>query len=141
MIELNSTFFIQFVNFVLILILLNVILIGPIRRILKKRAEHMAGQMDAIEKFAADADGKMKNYESALDEARKDAVAVRMELKDAGLAKEKELLGAAGQVVAEELKAARAEISSQAGAAKSALTSGVDALAGKAVGKILGGAA
>jgi len=141
MIDLNSTFFIQFVNFVLILILLNVILIGPIRRILKKRAEHMAEQMGAIEKFAADADAKMKNYESALDEARKAAVGVRMGLKDEGLAVEKDLLSSAGQAVADELKAARAEIASQAGAAKGALEKGVDALAGKAVGKILGGAA
>ncbi len=141
MIDINSTFFVQFVNFVLSLILLNVILIGPIRRMLQKRSAHMAEQAGAIERFSSDAESKLANYEQALDAARKDAVAVRMRFKDEGLAKEKDLLTEAGEAVAAELKAARSEISSQASAAKQALEKGVDELAGKAVNKILGGAA
>ena len=70
MIDLNATFFVQFVNFVLILILLNVILIGPIRRVLKKRAEFVASQMEGIESFTSSADTKLKDYEAALDAAR-----------------------------------------------------------------------
>ena len=67
MIDLNATFFVQLVNFVLILILLNVILIGPIRKILKKRAEFVASQMEGIESFASSADAKLKDYELSLD--------------------------------------------------------------------------
>ncbi len=141
MIDLNATFFVQFVNFVLILILLNVILIGPIRRILKKRAEHMAAQMEGIEGFTAGAAAKLADYEKALDLARQQATAGRVALKEEGLAQEKTLLDAAGAEAAKSVQAARSEIASQADAAKKALGAGVEGLASKAVAKVLAGAA
>jgi F-type H+-transporting ATPase subunit b len=141
MIDLNATFFVQFVNFLLILILLNVILIGPIRRILKKRAAFVASQMEGIESFTTTADTKLKDYEKALDQARQQATAGRLELKAEGLAKEKALLEAAGAEAAGQVQAARADITAQANAAREALKAGVSGLASKAVGKVLSGAA
>ena len=41
MIELNWTFFVQFANFVITLMVLNLVLYRPIRGIIKKRAEAM----------------------------------------------------------------------------------------------------
>ena len=137
MIDLNATFFVQLVNFVLILILLNVILIGPIRRVLKKRAEFMASQMEGIESFTASADAKLKGYESALEAARVAATAGRMAMKAEGQAKEKEMLDAAGAEAVSTLQAAKAEIASQAAAAKKALEGKVSGLASKAVARVL----
>ena len=137
MIDLNATFFVQLVNFVLILILLNVILIGPIRRVLKKRAEFMASQMEGIESFTTSADTKLKDYESALDAARVAATAGRMAMKADGQAKEKALLEVAGAEAATKLQAAKAEIASQASAAKKALEGKVSGLASKAVARML----
>ena len=137
MIDLNATFFVQLVNFVLILILLNVILIGPIRKILKKRAEFVASQMEGIESFTTSADTKLKDYELALDAARAAATAGRMAMKAEGQAKEKELLEAAGAEAASKLQAARAEISAQSAAAQKALEGKVSGLASKAVAKVL----
>ena len=82
MIDLNATFFVQFVNFFLILILLNVVLIGPIRRILKKRADFVSSQMHSIEQFTTSAATKLADYEKALAEARQQAVAARIALKE-----------------------------------------------------------
>jgi F-type H+-transporting ATPase subunit b len=137
MIDLNATFFVQLVNFVLILILLNVILIGPIRRVLKKRAEFMASQMEGIESFTTSADTKLKDYESALDAARVAATAGRMAMKADGQAKEKALLEVAGAEAATKLQAAKAEIASQSAAAKKALEGKVSGLASKAVARVL----
>ena len=137
MIDLNATFFVQLVNFVLILILLNVILIGPIRRVLKKRAEFMASQMEGIESFTTSADTKLKDYESALDAARVAATAGRMAMKAEGQAKEKELLDAAGADAVAKLQVAKAEIASQSAAAKKALEGKVSGLASKAVARVL----
>jgi F-type H+-transporting ATPase subunit b len=137
MIDLNATFFVQLVNFVLILILLNVILIGPIRKMLKKRAEFVASQMEGIESFTTSADTKLKDYELALDAARAAATAGRMAMKAEGQAMEKELLEAAGAEAATKLQAARAEISAQSAAAKKALEGKVSGLASKAVAKVL----
>ena len=137
MIDLNATFFVQLVNFVLILILLNVILIGPIRRVLKKRAAFIASQMEGIESFTATADGKLKGYEQALDQARQEATAGRMAMKAEGLAKEKAVLDAASAEAASKVQAARAEIAAQSEAAKKALKAQVSGLASKAVSKVL----
>lgn len=140
MIDLNATFFVQFVNFLLILILLNVVLIGPIRRILKKRAEFVASQMEGIDSFTATADTKLRDYEKALDAARQQATTGRMEMKAEGLVKEKALLDAAAADAAERVQAARADIAAQSDAARKALKAGVAGLAQKAVSKVLGAA-
>lgn len=141
MIDLNATFFVQLVNFLLILILLNVILIGPIRRMLKKRAEFVAAQMGEIEQFAGSADTKLADYEKALDLARQQATAGRLEMKAEGQAKEKTLLEAAAAAAASQLQSARSDIAAQTATAKKALGAGVTGLASKAVAKVLSGAA
>ncbi len=137
MIDLNATFFVQVVNFLLILILLNVILIGPIRRMLKKRAEFMASQLEGIESFTSSADGKLKDYEAALDAARAAATAGRMAMKEEGQAKEKAILDAAAAEAASKVQAARADIAAQSDAADKALKGKVSGLASKAVAKVL----
>ncbi|MEA4855910.1 MAG: hypothetical protein AAGU21_21285 [Solidesulfovibrio sp.] len=137
MIDLNATFFVQAVNFLLILILLNVILIGPIRRMLKKRAEFIASQMEGIESFTTSADTKLKDYEAALDAARTAATAGRLSMKAEGQVKEKAILDAAGAEAAAKVQAARADIASQSEAANKALVAKVSGLASKAVAKVL----
>lgn len=141
MIDLDYTFFVQLINFVLILILFNVLLVAPIRKIMKKRAEFMGSQMDSIENFTSSADKKLTDYEKALDEARKVATQERLSLKQQGLDQEKDILGKVGADVAESLGKARTEIAAQSQSAKGALEAGVDAMAKKAVGRILGGVA
>ena len=140
MIDLNATFFVQFVNFLLILILLNVVLIGPIRRILKKRATLVASQMEGIESFTSAAAAKLSDYEKALDLARQQATAGRMELKAEGLVKEKEMLDAAGAEAVQTVQSAKAEIAAQSEVARKTLATGVSGLAQKAVSKVLGAA-
>lgn len=141
MIDLNATFFVQFVNFILILILLNVILIGPIRRLLKERAELMASQLDGIDGFTGAADSKLKDYQAALDAARKAAASERLALKDEALGREKVILAEANDKMSKTMSAARADIETQSEAARKSLAAGVEPLAVKVVGRVLGGAA
>jgi F-type H+-transporting ATPase subunit b len=141
MIDLDYTFLVQLINFVLILILFNVLLVAPIRKIMKQRADFMGTQMESIEKFASSSDKKLADYEKALDDARKAATQDRMALKQQGLDQEKDILAKVGTDVAESLGKARTEIASQTKAAKGVLEAGVDAMAKKAVGRILGGVA
>lgn len=141
MIDLNATFFVQFVNFFLVLIFLNVVLIKPIRRAIKKRADFFASQMHAIEQFTGTADTKLADYQKALDAARQQAVAARLAMKDEAQAKEKAVLDAAAEDAAQTVRSAREEIVSQSAAAQKALSADVTDLATKAVAKVLSGAA
>ena len=81
MIDLDYSFFIQLVNFIITLVVLNILLIDPIRKIIKKRQEVMAEKLGKIEQFTGQAEGKVKDYQAALDEARRQGVDVRKQKK------------------------------------------------------------
>ncbi|MGE4552443.1 MAG: ATP synthase F0 subunit B [Desulfovibrionaceae bacterium] len=134
----DKSIFIQFVNFVLTIVVLNALLFNPIRGIIKKRKELMAGQLESIEKFNEQAAVKVKDYEKALDVARKQAVEVRTEMRQVGVTEEQKILSAAGVQAAKTLKDAQADISKQVSAAMTQLAKEVDGFAQKAADKILG---
>ncbi|WP_147819808.1 ATP synthase F0 subunit B [Salidesulfovibrio onnuriiensis] len=129
---------IQAINFLVTLVVLNFLLLKPVRGIIRKRKEHMASQLSQIEKFTADADGKLKNYEEQLAVARKDGNEIRAQYKDQATVEETKLLSAAGEDAASTLKAAHAEIQSQVKTAMDQLSKDVEAFAAKATDKILG---
>lgn len=129
---------IQAINFLVTLIVLNFILLNPVRQMIRKRKELMAGQMDKIETFTADADGKLKDYEEQLAAARKEGNEIRAQFKDEATAEETKLLSAAGEDASSSLKAARTEIDGQVKAAMDQLSKDVEKFAAKATDKILG---
>lgn len=137
MIDLDSTFFIQFINFVITLVVVNFLLIRPIRDIIAKRNDHMSGMVDSAETFTADAENKLKDYQKQLDAARQEGTAKRNTLKDEGSAEEKTILSAAGEKAASTLKAERDAVASEVDTAMTGLKGQVDALAGKVADKVL----
>ncbi|MEF2144635.1 MAG: ATP synthase F0 subunit B [Desulfovibrionaceae bacterium] len=134
----DKSLFIQLVNFILTILLLNWVLIKPIRSIIQKRKELMAERMGNIEKFSGDAETKLKDYEAALDAARKEGNEIRNQFKGEASATEQSLMSAAGQEAAATLKDAQAQIKTQVSGAMDELKKGVDAFAQKATNKILG---
>jgi F-type H+-transporting ATPase subunit b len=138
---LNQWFFVQLVNFLVILVLLNIVLVKPVRRMLSKRAETMAAQTSEIEGFTSSADSKIKNYQAVLEGARGEAVNARQALREEGLAKEKSILEDAGTQASGTLKAAQAQVSKESAAALESLLAGVSGMADKAAAKILGASA
>lgn len=137
MIDIDVSFFIQMVNFLIAWMLLNLVLIGPIRGIIRKRAEFTAAQVEAIEKFNLEATTKVKDYEAKLDAARKAGVEERTRQKEAALAEEAGIVGAASKQAADVVAAARSDVEAQVFSAMKSLTAEVDKLAAKAVDKIL----
>ncbi len=128
----------QTINFLVTLVVLNFILYKPIREVIRKRKELMAGQMSQIEKFTADAESKLKDYEEQLAAARKQGNEIRAQFKDEATAEETKLLSAAGEDAAFTLKAARTEIDGQVKTAMEQLSKDVEQFAAKATDKILG---
>ena len=135
---LDKWIFVQFVNYILVLVVLNAVLIAPIRRMLKLRADHVAAKTSEIEGFTGAADGKIKGYEASLEAARREAAQTRMKLREEGSAQEKAMLEAAGAQAAATLKDARAKVHSESKAAYDTMLAGVSGMADKAASKILG---
>ncbi|MDQ7031860.1 MAG: ATP synthase F0 subunit B [Desulfonauticus sp.] len=138
MIDLNFTFFIQLVNFLIALMVLNLILYRPIRGIISKRAEFMSSRLEEIEKFTSAAEEKLESYNSALEEARKQAQSIRLELKEQGYLEEKSLLEKAMSEAAALIKEARAKFEQEKQVALKALEAKVADYAGKVASKVLG---
>jgi F-type H+-transporting ATPase subunit b len=137
MIDLNYTFFVQLVNFLVILTVLNLILFRPIRGIIKKRAEVMSEKLGSIEDFAAKAEANLESYKAALSGARVEAQQLRMTLRAEGAAVESSVLAEAGAEAAEKVAAARKEIDGQKQAALKALRAQVSSYAKNVAGKVL----
>lgn len=71
MLDLNITLVFQLVNFFIALFMLNILLIRPIRTIIKKRngiMDDMAGEADSFETQAAE---RLAEYEAELARARR----------------------------------------------------------------------
>lgn len=137
MIELNYTFFVQLVNFLVILTVLNLILFRPIRGIIKKRAEVMSEKLGSIETFTAEAEAKLEGYKASLTGARVEAQQLRVALKAEGAEVEAEVLTTAGAEAAQKVAAARKEIDGQKQAALKALQGNVADYAKSVADKVL----
>lgn len=138
MIDLDKTFLIQLVNFLITLVFLNALLIRPIRQKIAERNALMSGQLGTIETFSAQADEKLKGYQDAIDAARRDGLELRKQMRAEGTGEEQAIMSAAGKAVAAEMKSAQADIAGQVASAKQTLAADVATFAQKATAKILG---
>ncbi|NLY42036.1 MAG: ATP synthase F0 subunit B [Desulfovibrionales bacterium] len=137
MIDLDFTFFVQLVNFLLILSVLNLVLYRPIRGIIKKRAEIMDEKLGSINGFTADAEAKLANYAAALSGSRTEAQAVRMALREEGQAAETDVLSVATNEAAQKIAVARQDIDAQKQSALKALRAEVAGYAKDVAHKVL----
>ncbi|QJT09941.1 ATP synthase F0 subunit B [Oceanidesulfovibrio marinus] len=138
MIDLDVTFIVQFINFLVTLFVLNYLLVKPIRAKIQERQQSMDAMASEIEKFSEQAERKLEDYEEALAEARKAGTSERIKMKDAGEAEQEKIVSAAQSAAQADLSQARSEIESQAKAALETLRSQVDSMAAKAADKVLG---
>lgn len=74
MIELNFTFFIQIINFLLLIFILNKLLYKPILKILEEREERISGGQQAAKKLIEDSQGYVSDYNQQLHNAKIDAM-------------------------------------------------------------------
>jgi F-type H+-transporting ATPase subunit b len=138
MIDLDQTFFIQLVNFLVTVVGLNVLLISPIRAKIQERNTLMAGQLATIENFTSSADEKLKSYEQALDSTRQQGLELRKQMRAEGATEEQQIMSVAGKDVAATMKANQEAIAAQVATAKQTLSADVEKFAQKATAKILG---
>ena len=137
MIELNLTFFVQLVNFLVLLAILNYFVYRPIREIARKRSEKMSADLTEIEEFTGQSEKKIEDYQAALDKARKEGDQVRTDLKAEAVQEEKKILSEAGEEGSKELNAARQEIASERDRARGELEKQVKDYASKVADKVL----
>lgn len=138
MIEINASLFIQVVNFLLMLLVLNYLLYRPIQGILRQRREKIDGFESDIERLIEKAENRQIEIEAQIDEARQEGFSKKEEVKGQGLEEEKRVLDEANTRAEEALHKIREQISEEIVVAREALKADLEAFSADLAQKILG---
>jgi len=138
MLTIDYSVFIQIVNFLVLIFLLNIILYRPIRKILKERRD----EMDSLEGAAGGLQEKAAKHARELEEntaaARREGYGEREHLRSEALDSEKKMYQEATASAAEKMEEASKERVAVLGGIRQALEKEVDLFSRELAAKILG---
>jgi len=137
-IKLDWTLFLQFVNFLILMAVLNALLFKPLRAALQARRETIEGSKAKVQDLDEQVQAQIARYEAQLQEARQQGAQERATLRKAAQEEEARILGEANQTSAEKLQTIKEQIQVEASAARQALRNESEALAKEIAGKVLG---
>ena len=138
MIELNLSFVIQLINFGILVLVLNVFLYKPIRKVLADRRQVIDSAREKTESVDAEVQIKMSQYEARLNAAKTEANAHRAEALKLAQAEEAVVLEKARKQASDSLASIRDRVAKEAGEARELLKKQAEALSGDICEKILG---
>ena len=134
----DESVFIQIVNFLLIIWILNLVLYKPIRNILIQRKEKIAGLDENIETMNRDAKEKDDAFASGIKEARSKGLKEKEALLQEGADEEREIIEKINQKAQADLAEMREKIAKDAEDVRTTLQKEIDAFANAIGEKILG---
>ena len=134
----DYTLFIQMVNFLVLLFVLNLILFRPIRKIMRERNQIVDNFNSDIASLTDSAQESMGQFEQKVQEARKEGVARVQSMKDEGEEVEAELIAATTREVQAKIEEARNRVASDIQEARAQLQTQVQAFTVAVTEKILG---
>ena len=138
MISLNIAFFIQAANFLLLMLILNIFLYRPIRKILADRAVEISGAIAKVADVDKDVQEKMAQYETRLREAKAKASEERGLLKKGALAEEAEILDKARKEATDSVSLLKSRVAKEATDAREFLKEQTSSLSLEICEKVLG---
>ena len=136
--DINSSLWIQIVNFLILLLLLNVLLFKPIRSILAKRNAAFESLSKAIDDFKNRLEASRIAIEKSMLLARKEGLTEKDALKSQGLKEENGILQQTSSVVEDKIGKARSDIELQMVAIRKRLEKDVPDFSIELAEKILG---
>jgi F-type H+-transporting ATPase subunit b len=138
MVSVDGSVFIQIINFLLLIWLLNMVLYKPIRNILKERKERIDNLEKSVQNCTADAEASEANYKKGLDEARKKGMDQKNKLIQEAVEQERSLVAELNQKAMKEMEQIKQRIQTDVGKAKMKLAEEIQDFS-QAIGqKILG---
>ncbi len=138
MISVDWTLGLQFLNFIILLLILNKILYRPLLKIIAERSDKIAGLYAGAKDLEAGIDEKMQRYQQQLNDAKFQANEERNKLKQAASEEEVKLLTEARGKASARLEKIKSQVAVEAGEASKTLQNEAGALAEQITTKILG---
>ncbi len=138
MINLDITFIFQLVNFLVLMLVLNLVLYKPVRKLLADRAAEIAGGHEKAASLDQEVQEKMAQYEARLHDAKIKATEERGLLKKEAQAYEAEVLDQARKEANQSLGVIKGKVAQEAAAAKDILKEQAKSLSLEICEKVLG---
>ncbi|QSV46871.1 ATP synthase F0 subunit B [Geobacter benzoatilyticus] len=138
MITLDLTFVIQLVNFLVLMLVLNIFLYKPIRKVMADRKGQIDGAKERAAAVDKDVQEKMALYETRLREIKSKAGAEREVLRGDALREEAAILEKARKEAADSLSSIKAKVAKETVEAKEYLTVQARSLSLEICEKVLG---
>lgn len=139
MLDLNITLVFQLVNFFIALYVLNLLLIRPIREIIRKRKAVMDDMSGESESYEYQAEQRLSDYDSQLTRARQDAGQNREKAREAGATEQASLVAEAQKRAQEIIAETRRNLQAEADASLKELRGQVATLSGQLAERVLRG--
>ncbi len=138
MISIDKSLFIQIINFVFLIWVLNIVLYKPIRKILLQRKEKISGLEKSIQTSVRDAKEKDESLLAGIKAAREAGLREKEALLSAAAADEGRIIKSIQKKAEAQLTTVRQQVEKEAESARLALQEEIDYFA-QAIGeKILG---
>jgi len=137
-IKIDVTILIQFANFCILMAVLNFLLYRPLREIMRKRKVSIEGSFQAAQSLETQIEEKMSRYQQQLQEAKAKGNQERSTMRQSAAQDEAKILGEAHEAATEQVKTVKERVAAEAEAARKALKSETEALAGQIATKVLG---
>jgi F-type H+-transporting ATPase subunit b len=138
MIDIDWTLFVQILNFLVLVFLLNVVLFRPIRKILLARQTRLAALEGDITGLADSRQGVLGEVDEKLNAARREGLGLREKLRLEGSEAETSLLDQVKKEVDAQWTKVEAKIKKDVGKARDALSAQAEDFAQALATKILG---
>ena len=138
MIKIDVSVFVQIVNFIFLILVLNAVLYKPVRKILLQRKEKINGLEQNIETFTKDAQEKDESYLEGIKEARTKGLIEKENLMQSASEEEKIIIAKINKKAQADLEAVREQITKDTGQVSVSLEKEIDSFAEAIRQKILG---
>ncbi|OGR31014.1 MAG: hypothetical protein A2X83_07675 [Desulfuromonadales bacterium GWD2_54_10] len=138
MIELNLAFVVQLINFGILVLVLNIFLYKPIRKVLADRRQVIDSARDKAASVDLEVQEKMALYEGRLRDAKTEAAGRRAEALKLAQAEEAVVLEKARKEASVSLGTIREKVAKEAAEARTLLVAQAEVLSSDICEKILG---
>ena len=138
MLDINYTLFIQIINFLFLVIILNWLLVKPVMKMIDERRNRVEGSEGEAERLMKEADENISEYESKLIEARMVASKEKEKIRMEGVQLEAEILRTARDETRKMVENLKMRIGEESKQASQNMKKEIDSLSLEMVERILG---
>ena len=138
MIVIDGSVFMQIINFVFLIWILNTVLYIPIRKVLRQRNEKVAGLENNIDTSTRDSREKDASFELGIKDARKRGLKEKEALLQSAAEEEKRIIAKINEKAQSEISAIREKIAKDAKRVRETLQQEIEVFAEEIERKILG---